>query len=138
MDMRRVTSAAVALALMIVLAPVAALACEWQCARDGATIAETRTSAQTPPSGESCHRPDEARSTGASLRAPLHDCRTHQANDTAPVTLSAPRVTRDAPVAAVPQPRFAEPLACRAIGPLAPHDLAPPDRTAGLITPLRI
>lgn len=122
---------------MILLAPVAALACEWQCARDAATITTDKANLASP-SGESCHRPDEAPRTGASLGAPLHDCGTHQANDIAPVTLSAPRVTRDAPVAAVQQPRVADPFACRAIGPLAPRDLAPPGRTAGLITPLRI
>jgi hypothetical protein len=117
------------------LAPVAALACEWHCARDAATITTDKANlAQA--SGDSCHRADEA--PGAAVRAWLHDCGTLQANDTAPVTLSAPRVTRDAPVAAVQQPRFAEPLACRAIGPLAPRDLGPPGRTAGLITPLRI
>ncbi|CAN5392485.1 hypothetical protein BH23ACI1_BH23ACI1_30110 [soil metagenome] len=122
---------------MILQAPVAALACEWQCARDAATVTTDKADlAQA--SGESCHRPDEAPRTGASLRAPLHDCGMPQANDTASVTLSAPPVTRDAPVAAVQQPRFAEPLACCAIGPLAPPDRAPPGRTAGLITPLRI
>ena len=121
---------------MILLAPVTALACEWQCARDTAGTEGTRASA--PDSVDSCHRPEETSDASVSLRASLHDCGTHQPIATAPARLSVNRVADDAPLALVSQPRIADSLAPAAAAPLVSRVLAPPGPPSGSMTPLRI
>ena len=122
---------------MILLAPVTALACEWQCARDTAGTEGTRASA--PDSIDSCHRPEETSDASVSLRDSLHDCGTHQTNATGPARLAVKRAGEDvAPVAMVSQPRTEDSILPAAVRPLRSRDLAPPGPPSGSMTPLRI
>lgn len=134
--MRRRHDTALALALMILLAPGTAVACEWQCAPDA--VATERVPASAPESAGSCHRSEEPSDIAVSLRASLHDCGTHELITTGPARLSLNRAGGAAPVASVSQPRVADGLAPGVAAPLSSRILAPPGPTSGLLTPLRI
>jgi len=136
-DMRRPGSLAFALALTLLLAPVTALACEWQCARDTAGLQDSRASA--PETVDSCHRAEEASDASVSLRGALRDCDTHQIDAAARARPGVTRAGHDgAPAAMASQPRANDNIRPAAGGPLESRALAPPGPPAGSVTPLRI
>lgn len=133
--MRRPGSTAFALALTLLLAPVTALACEWQCARDTAGLERTRASA--PDTADSCHRAEETPNASVSLRDALADCDPHQL-----IVLARLGVTRaghdGAPVAMASQARANDSIRPAAVGPLESRALAPLGPPSGSMTPLRV
>lgn len=134
--MRRRSSTAFALALMMLLAPATAWACEWRCA-PGAVVADGEP-VSAPDAVDSCHRLDEPSDIAVSLSAALHDCGAHQTLTTGPARLSVNRTGDAAPVALLSQPRVADGLAAGAAAPLVARVLAPPGPSSGSMTPLRI
>lgn len=131
--MRLRNSSAVALTLTLLFAPIAALACEWQCAPDDVAIAQT-----SPDSTGACHRIEATPDGGDALSASLHDCGTHQTMANGPARLSANRFSADAPLASIPPRRVAQSLVLVSTAASPADDLAPPGPSSGSMTPLRV
>lgn len=134
--MRSTTSAALALTLAIVVSPLTALACAWDCSRTPEAPAAMVSAA-----AESCHRTevDDALTTAA-LRAVPHECASHDAPGGSFVATTAARQPMPGTAlisVALPASSLVERTSV-SIRLWAVHDLAPPGATPGLIVPLRI
>lgn len=135
--MRFRTSAALALVTALLAPAVSVFACGFDCAPAG--IASVTTEAPAPEG--SCHREtQDAAPADFTLRAAPHDCSEHSAtvphlrNPLAPVTLDRTQGVNAAPALA----DHVSGNAADAVWSARAHDQAPPGRTPGLITPLRI